>query len=289
MKLRLTLAATSAVLTFSSFAAAQQPWLGDSRYGDGIGIRAGNFELHPSIAGEFGYDSNYFQRAETEEPIEDAFRLRVTPALSLSTLTKGRLGSEEVQADQDFRMQASLYASYNEFFGSDEIVEQRHLDAGVGLRVDIAPQRQFGADIYGDFVRQGEPSNLADTNEAFDRGTARGGAGVTWRPGGGLFDWRLGYEGAYNYFEDEIYTDLNNVQHTINTRGRWRFLPRSALLYDAEYAMTRYVDENSPQPNGDYVQARLGFSGLVTRQLALLGLIGWNSSFYEGVDSLTPP
>jgi putative beta-barrel porin BBP2 len=289
MKLRLTLAATSAVLTFSSFAAAQQPWLSDSRYGNGIGIRTGNFELHPSIAAELGYDSNYFQRAETEPPIEDAFRLRVTPALTLSTLTDERLRSETAQAEQDFRMQASLYASYNEFFGSEEIVEQRHLDAGVGLRIDIAPRRQFGADLYGDFVRQGEPSNLADTNEAFDRGTARGGAGISWRPGGGLFDWRVGYEGAYNYFEDEIYKNLNNVQHTINTRGRWRFLPRSALLYDAEYTMTRYSDEDSPQPNGDDLQARVGFSGLITRQLAFLGLLGWNSSFYEGVDSVTPP
>ena len=79
MKLRLTFAATSAVLTFSSFAAAQQPWLSDSRYGNGIGIRTGNFELHPSLSAEFGYDSNYFQRAETEPPIEDAYRFRVTP------------------------------------------------------------------------------------------------------------------------------------------------------------------------------------------------------------------
>ena len=91
MKLRLTLAATSAVLTFSSFAAAQQPWITDDRYGQGAGIRTGNFELHPSLAAEFGYDSNYFQRAETEPPIEDAFRLRVTPALSLSTLTERAL------------------------------------------------------------------------------------------------------------------------------------------------------------------------------------------------------
>ena len=289
MKLRLTFAATLAVLTFSSFAAAQQPWLTDRRYGDGIGIRTGNFELHPSVSAEFGYDSNYFQRAETEQPVLDAYRLRVTPALTLSTLTEQRLGSEAVEADQDFRMQASLYASYNELFGDDEVVEQRHLDAGVGLRLDIAPQRQFGGDLYGDFVRQGEPSNLADTNAAFDRGTVRGGLGVTWRPGGGLFDWRLGYEGAYNYFEDDIYTDLNNAQHTINTRGRWRFLPRSALLYDAEYTLTRYVDDNSPQPDGDDLQARVGFSGLVTRQLAFLAMLGWNSSFYEGVDSIAPP
>lgn len=287
MKLRLTLAATGAVLAFSTVAAAQQPWLADRRYGEGVGIRAGNFELHPSIAAELGYDSNYFQRAETEEPVVDAFRLRVTPSLTLSTLTDRRLGSEAVKADQDLRLQANVFASYNEFFGSDDISEQRHLDVGAGARADIAPHRQFGADLYGDFLRQGEPSNLADTNVAFDRGTLRGGAGVSWRPGGGLFEWRLGYEAAYNYFEDDAYTNLDNIQHSVNTRGRWRFLPRSALLYDAVYSMVRYIN-TSPQPDGDFVQARVGFSGLVTTRLGFLGLLGWNSSFYEANGTVTP-
>ena len=90
MKLRVTVAATSAFLTLSSIAAAQQPWLQDRAAGEGIGIRTGNFELHPSIAAELGYDSNYFQRAgdgtPSEEPVVDAFRLRNTPSITLSTL-----------------------------------------------------------------------------------------------------------------------------------------------------------------------------------------------------------
>jgi len=194
MKLRLTLAATLAVLAFSSVAAAQQPWLQDRRYGEGIGIRAGNFEFHPGIAAEFGYDTNYFQRAGTgpnpglDQPVDDAFRLRITPSLTLSTLTERRLGSQAVNRVQDFTMSARLFAAYNELFGSEEITEQRHVDAGVGARVDISPQRQFGGDIYGDFIRQGEPSNLADTAAAFDRGTVRNGANVNWHPGDKLFD-----------------------------------------------------------------------------------------------------
>jgi hypothetical protein len=52
--------------------------------------------------------------------------------------------------------------------------------------------------------------------------------------------------------------------------------------------MTRYLETGGPQPDGDYVQARVGFSGLVTSQLALLGLLGWTSSFYEESGSVTP-
>jgi hypothetical protein len=288
MKLRLTLAATSAVLALSSVAAAQQPWLSDRRYGEGIGLRAGSFELHPSIAAEIGYDTNYFQRAESEVPVEDAFRLRITPSLTLSTLRERRLGSEATKSDQDVTMQFGVFAAYNELFGSDLVSEQRHLDAGANGRVDIAPHKQFGGDIYADFLRQGEPSNLADTNAAFDRGSLRGGLGLSWRPGGGLFEWRLGYEAAYNYFEDDPYTNLDNINHSVLTRGRWRFLPRSALLYDARYTMVRYLDTGSPQPDGDYVEARVGFSGLVTARLAVLGMLGWSSSFYEEQGTLTP-
>ena len=52
------LAAALAVATTTFSAAAQQPWIKDRSYGEGIGIRTGNLELHPGIAGEFGYDSN---------------------------------------------------------------------------------------------------------------------------------------------------------------------------------------------------------------------------------------
>jgi hypothetical protein len=293
MKLRVTLAATSAFLSLASIAAAQQPWLQDRTYGEGIGIRSGDLELHPSIAAELGYDSNYFQRAGEgppgESPVVDAYRLRITPSISVSPLrARLRESSQATEPKQDFLFQANAFVSYNELFGDEEVQDQQHLDAGAGLRVDIAPRRQFGADIYGDFLRQGEPSNLADTNAAFDRGTLRGGAGLTWRPGGGLFDWRLGYEAAYNYFEDQPYEGLDNIQHVVNTRGRWRFLPRSALLYDASYTMVRYIEDDGPQPDGDSVEARLGFSGLVTARLALLGLLGWSSSFYEDSGTVTP-
>lgn len=284
MKLRLTFAATTALFMFTALASAQeQPWLKDRRYGEGIGLRSGNLEFHPGLAAEVGYDSNYFQRDEGEDrgEVEDAWRLRVTPSLSLSTLSARRRQLEGVPtAPPPLVFEARLFASYNEFFGSDEISDQRRLDYGAGFRADIAPQRRFGADVSVDYLRTGEPSNDANVDAAFDRGTVSGGAGVSWRPGGRLFDWRLGYAANYNYFEDNAYQNLDNVEHGPVTRGRWRFLPRTALMYDARYMMVRYLNE-SQQPDGDYVEARVGVSGLFTTRFAFLALLGWNSSYYE--------
>lgn len=286
MKLRLIFAATTALFTLTAIASAQeQPWLNDRRYGEGIGLRSGNLEFHPGIAAEVGYDSNYFQRDDGEGiGVTDAWRLRVTPSLSMSTLGVRRRGEGPPPS---LAFQARLFAAYNEFFGADDVSDQRRLDYGAGFRADVGPQRRFGADLSVDYLRTGEPSNDANVDVAFDRGTVKGGAGVSWRPGGGLFDWRLGYQASYNYFEDAGFETLDNVEHGPITRGRWRFLPRTALLYDARYMMVRYLNESS-QPDGDYVEARVGLSGLFTTRFAFLALLGWNSSYYEAAGADSP-
>lgn len=289
MRLRLTIAATLAVTTLTGVAAAQQAWLADRRYGEGIGLRAGNIEFHPGLAAELGYDSNYFQRSgeggANERPIYDAWRLRVTPSLSLSTLRARTRDSEAVGEPPAVSFSLGAYLAYNELFGSDEVSNARNFDAGVGGRVDLLPQRPLGFDLYADFLRSGEPSNAVSVTDAaavsFDRGSARGGVGATWRPGGGLFEWRVGYEAAYNYFEDEPFDRLNNLHHNINTRGRWRFLPRTAIIYQAGYTFIRYMKDGSPQPNGDVVEARVGLNGLITTRFAFQANVGWNSTYYE--------
>lgn len=287
MRLGLTLAAVVGVSAVSAPVHAQQAWLADRRFGEGIGIRVGNLELHPGIAAELGYDSNYFQRAESEEPIIDAYRLRVTPSISLSTLGTQRRG-QTPGTPPLLNFRASAYAGYNELFAADsdyseEVSDQRHVDVGVGLIADIAPQRPLGVDFSGEYRRVGEPSNRPEDTFAFDRGTARAGVGATWRPGGGLFEWRFGYDVLYNYFEEEQYELLENVQQTLSTRGRWRFLPRTAIVYDGSYSFVRYLldDPELPQ-NGDILRTRAGLSGLVTNRLAFLGMVGWLATFYDG-------
>ena len=84
-----------------------------------------------------------------------------------------------------------------------------------------------------------------------------------------------------NYFEDDDYDVLANLHHDINTRGRWRFLPRSALMFDAGYSFVRYSDDQAQQTDGDSVRAKIGYQGLVTYHLSVMGAVGWASSYYE--------
>ncbi|MBN2195616.1 MAG: hypothetical protein JW751_22540 [Polyangiaceae bacterium] len=271
--------------------AQEQPWLKDRRYREGMGIRAGNLELHPGVAAEAGYDSNYFQADRNdEEDIIPAVRLRVTPSFSVATLGKQRReGDGDHAAPPGVEFRGTTSVSYSELVAVSgnsadrrTASEQRHVAGDLGLKAHFLPERPWGGDVLGDFRRIMQATNDPDSNHVFNRDLVRLGAGVIWRPGGGVFDWRLGYEFRYNYFEDGGYRDLNNLHHYANTTGHWRFLPRSALLYRAELG---YIHYTSPAANilhdSQPLRTLIGFRGLVTNRFALLALGGWGASFYR--------
>jgi hypothetical protein len=274
-------------LAYSTAAVAQeQVWLKDRRYSEGMGIRTGDLELHPGLGAEFGYDSNYFLRADDENPIP-ALRLRIVPSFSLSTLSQVRREGDNGQAEPPkVGFRAGVAASYNEFIATDSVNQdalskQRNIGALGNLQLTILPQRPWGADLYADFLRTVQPSESPEFD--FNRITARFGGGIIWTPGGGMFDWRLGYEYGLTYFEETDFRNLSNYYNQINTRGRWRFLPRTAFLYDATASFIRY--NHSPEPgslNSDPVRARIGINGLVTPAFSLLAMFGWGVSFYQG-------
>jgi hypothetical protein len=161
------------------------------------------------------------------------------------------------------------------------------VDVGGDLGLTLFPAGRVGVDSYLNFVRMVQPSNDTDTENAFNRDSIRAGAGATWRPGGGLFSWRLGYEFLYNYFELHPYQDLNNYQNQVNLRGRWRFLPRTALLYDGSYTWISYA-RNRLQTDGNIVRSSIGLNGLVTSQFALLAMVGWAGTFYDARSGQAP-
>jgi hypothetical protein len=282
MKARLPLIAALAAALLPARASAQA-WVSNPDFSEGVGIRAGNFELHPSVGAEFGYDSNFFRASEDEGTV-DVLRLRVTPSITMSSLGAAR---RNAATPPDVTFAASAYASYNEIFPVDsenaDATEQRNFGLGADAKVHVFPRRKIGFDLLAAYIRAIDTDGRGEdlTSEGFTRDTVRGGAGITWRPGGGLFEWRNGYAITYHFFENDTYDSLANVQHELNSRGRWRFLPRSALLFDTSYTFVRYTEDTTQQTDGDAVRARVGFHGLVTYHLALLGMLGWGATFYE--------
>lgn len=291
---RLAFGATAILLLVQakqSFA-QEQPWLKDRRYREGMGYRLGDLELHPGVAGEFGYDSNFYYRGSKDgAPIIDVLRLRVTPSISLSTLGPQRRGEgSEQQEPPKVNFRAGVAGIYNEYIplkkqeGSDPS-KFRNLGAVANFNLHILPERPFGALFFGDLMRTIQPSNASDTSYAYNRIHAGIGGELVWAPGGGLFDWRLGGRYETTIFEADHYKGLNNSTATINTRGRWRFLPRTALMFDAAQGFTRYTsrtDGTAYLQNSDPLRARVGMTGLITQYFGFLGMVGWGTTFSHG-------
>ncbi|WP_437275687.1 hypothetical protein WME90_31160 [Sorangium sp. So ce375] len=272
--------------------AQDQPWLKDRRYTEGIGIRTGDLELHPGVAAEFGYDSNFFRRDEDDDAgLNDvgpvgSLRLRITPSFSLSTLSHQR---QEVTPDApppDVEFRAGIAATYDEFFpvsgsevGKDRLSEQRNIGGLLDARLTILPRRPWSGILDASLGRTIASSDLGISNQSFRRVHADAGAELVWTPGGGLLDWRLGYRFLGTFFEVDEFNGLTNLQHTIRTRGRWRFLPRTALIYDASLGFVDYPNPGA-QLSSHPLRAQLGINGLVTPSFGLLAMAGWGASFY---------
>lgn len=279
-------AALSALLASAPAAAQDQVWLKDRRYSEGIGIRTGNFELHPGAALEFGYDSNFFQRSAKESPV-GALRLRLTPHFFFSTLGPQRRESAVAEPPPDIEFRGGLSLTYYEFFpvsgddaGQELMKDQRNLGGILDLTVNIKPGQPWSGSIYGDIGRTITATNQGITSESFNRIGAHAGAELVWQPNSGLLDWRLGYRFSGTIFEADRFTGLTNLENTIQTRGRFRFLPRTALIYDARFGFITYpsaTQKTSSHP----LRMQLGFNGLITKSFGLLAMAGWGAGFYS--------
>jgi hypothetical protein len=285
-------AVVAGLLALPAVAAAQdQPWLKDRRYTEGPGYRVGDFELHPGAALEFGYDSNYLRRASTEDPL-GSLRLRLTPSLSFSTLGAQRREGGPAPS-VEFRGGVSL--TYNEFFpiqGSTsqktQIQSQRNLGGNLDLALNILPGRAWSGVLTAGISRQLTASEQGlntsfGSQGTFNRDIPRFGAELVWTPGAGLFEWRLGASATGTLFES--LTELTNINAQVETRGRWRFLPRTSLLFDGRFNFITYpnaaggtLGKTSSHP----MRAMLGINGLVTQSFAILAMAGWGASFYSG-------
>jgi hypothetical protein len=294
----------------TSAPASAQVWLRDRASTQGPGIRSGDFELHPGIAAELGYDSNYFNRAPNNNtgringapgyPIVDTVRLRITPSFYLTTLTSQRRPDGTMAPPPSVTFSAGGAFIYSQFLmnaGEDTGATPatrnklgRDFEWGIlgDLALNVSPGRPWGLNIFDNFQRTAQPGLDPVVEAGLNRVENRAAAEIVHTRPGGLLDWRLGYALGITYFEAPPSTtetlsanDFNATRHEIYTTGRWRFLPRTALVYNGSFGINNYNKESPGVANSRPIRSRIGLSGLITDRFAVLALVGWGASFYN--------
>lgn len=288
-------AVPAAFLLWSKSAAAQG-WMKDRSYQEGAGIRAGDLELHPGIGGEIGYDSNWFLRSHKEgpnlvngapaNPPREGAMLRITPSFSLSTLGAQRTTQEgvAVATPRVFQFRGTVAATYREFFGAQELRDQRNVSINSGVRADINAGRPIAFAVFAGYQRLIQPSVLSDPNLSFNRSDISGGGEITVMPGGGTLDLRAGYQARAALFEESLGVPFSSITHTISERNRWRFRPRTALFHDTSLQWLTYLHPqrainflNDATP----VRTRGGLTGLLTEWFGTTLSVGYGATFFQ--------
>ncbi|MBL8611172.1 MAG: hypothetical protein JNL38_27765 [Myxococcales bacterium] len=292
--------AFAAAALFTTSASAQA-WLKDRRFQEGSGIKAGDLELHPGIAGEVGYDSNWFLRTNKtapdnvngapQLPVRDAGVIRITPSFSIATRGEQRSegssdGSAAALPVVVFR--GSADATYREFIGAQEIRDQRNLSGQANVRADFLPGRVIGFGVFGGYVRTIRPTVLGNPDESFNRSDLIGGGEVVVTPGGGTLDLRGGYQVQAALFEQTQGVPFSNITHEVAVRNRWKFRPRTALFH---YTTLRFVNYLNPERSQNFLndsaplRSEFGVTGLVTPRFSVLAAAGYGASFQRNGES----
>ncbi len=280
-------------ITVVPTAASAQEWLRDRRFSEGPGIRAGDLELHPGIGGEVGYDSNWFLRSDKsapnivngppQNPATDGGMFRITPHMTVSTLGPQR-NTLAPGAPPAVTFRGGVSATYREFLGKQELRDQRNVSGHADMRLEILPQRPWGAAVYALYDRTIQATVLGNPDLSFNRDDLGLGGEIVAQPNSGTLEWRLGGQVHGALFESTNGAPFNNVTYEVNTRGRWKFRPRTALIYDGTARFLGYTNANRATTSlhdSTPVRARFGITGLVTPRLSVLAMAGYAASFYR--------
>jgi hypothetical protein len=191
---------------------------------------------------------------------------------------------------------AGVSATYRDFIGlssdstasqpQNDISSNRNVSGAANARLDILPERPWGAGLTVVYARTIQPNAIAANPDlSFNTDTVGGTGELIARPGGGTLDWRLGGGYTATIFEESQASGFTNGVAQVYTRGRWTFRPRSALLYNGSLSFQNY---NNPSGAGEQglvsstpVRSTLGVTTLLTDRFALLALAGWAASFYN--------
>lgn len=285
-------AALGCALLLTASTASAQEWLSNRSSEEGPGVRLGqSLVFHPGVGVEGGYDTNVFY---SDENTPGAGRLRISVNLDLATRPPQRRtdGEGRVQRSRNLEFRLGIAAAYNEYLsGLDVVQEHRNVDLNAGFDLNILPGRVFSVMISDTYVRSVQPQNEVGPRN-FNRDYNDAQIYFQIAPGGGMFDLRIGYNLQLTYYEDSDFPGLqytgNFLGHNVFANLRWRFLPKTALVFSGSFTPILAFDDGAPPPdtrvNHDQYQTRatVGLVGLLTRRFSLLLQAGYGGAYFTG-------
>lgn len=282
-------------------AALAGPEINIPRAEDGPGIKAGQRStFHPGFALVTGLDSNVFSTDANEVRDDDS-----GPAASSFVMPVGWLGignrafrdgllmSPPERSGRVVDYYLGAIAGFRQYIAprNRNVLGQSRVSGGLQLRAAFLPGRRFSINFDEDFFRYAQPSNFeAQPQFNFNRIDHKGQLTFIGRPGGGRFSILVGLRNQALIFENRAgSSDLPKGNRTVNgfqTELKWRFLPKSSIVFNYGMDWTFYLaccENASEGRNEDNFAHRItaGYRGQVLKKVTLDALAGYGMAFYR--------
>lgn len=255
--------------------------------GEANGIKFGDARLHPFIDIEPWFDSaaalvesgtpgRYVTAGDLLFHFRPGLKLEVPSSIIALTL----LGNAE-------------YVLYSGILNTGTRAAS-HFAADADLDLMINRDGQFSVDIGDHFVRSDRNSSTPSLNfgtlSLFNEARLK----LIIKPYNGAISIEPGYK-----FGAEIFTSASSIavcpdgsnsscdpsqismydylNHNISLNGRWRFLPKTALVFDSNFGIRTYINPGSTGIMT--LKAALGVAGLLTTHWEVLLRVGWGHDF----------
>lgn len=274
-------------------AEAQVGWLSDRSRTEGPGFQLGDFELHPGLGVEIGYDSNlYYTEDDAGFAIpRDSAILRAAAHVNIATRGAQRRAEGEAGGEGGNRgnpsatFQGGLSGTFYHFFNDNS---RTNMEVDANLNLHLLPNRPFGIVLTEQFGRSVRPFTESTLSQSYARLRNDAGVRFDFQTDGGVLRISAGYNFIVDYFEDNSFQYANTLRHRITLSETFRFLPQTAIIHDTTFrvndVMNHDVDPTNPTPllnDGFLLRTRLGINGALTTNFSVLAMVGYAAGFYN--------
>ncbi|MCB9591656.1 MAG: hypothetical protein H6719_02885 [Sandaracinaceae bacterium] len=272
-------------------AQAQVGWLSDRSRAEGPGFRVGDFELHPGIGVELGYDSNlyYTDDADRLGVGRDSAILRAAAHLLFSTRGAQRTQEGEGAAEEGSNagpptatFRGGLSGTFYHFFNDNN---RTNMEADADLALVILPERPFSIQLTENFGRAVRPFTELTLPVSYARIHNDTGLRLNFQTDGGVLKVGVGYNFQANVFEDGNFGYGNSLRHVISLNETFRFLPQTAIIHDTTFSYNDVLDESTvrgPLMNdGILLRTRIGLNGAFTTNFSVMAMVGYAAGFFN--------
>ncbi|MFP2931554.1 hypothetical protein ACLESO_41490 [Pyxidicoccus sp. 3LG] len=282
-----------ALLALGGTATAQeQPAAAPSTGGNGFKVGSGR--LHPYFDLETRLDSGvgYFAgpgidptTGGVSPDLSGEFAMRFRPGFKLD-IPSSKLALN-LNANLDYVLYTGLMTANS---GAAS-----HMEGAADLTARINPDAPLSLELSDQFARSDRTRTAAigaGVLSLFNEARVK----VPWKPGGGAIELAPNAAYAVEFFEplgalspvdctdgtcDPLTADQFDYGNLhFGLEGRWRFLPKTAVVLDTGVDLRSYFNDGSP--NATVMRAMAGVAGLVSPKIAVTAKAGWGQNFAAG-------